>query len=149
MEVVVQTTLRYKYRIAGVFRGYKFSWFLRIRHVPWIFIIANLISHAHAVKRCYSTKIYFTKIYSAKTFLKAFPWKCIPSKYTRYTVCPTMSLSNHILSECIGVVVNLKMISAYTQVMLWFVPPVHIWAHCRGKNINWARLANSLHNYKC
>ncbi len=35
----------------------------------------------HAAKRRYSTKIK-----SVKTFLKAFPRKFIPSKYTRYTV---------------------------------------------------------------
>ncbi len=35
----------------------------------------------HTAKRHYSTKIK-----SAKTFLKAFPRKFIPSKYTRYTV---------------------------------------------------------------
>ena len=34
------------YRIAGIFRGYKCSWFSRIRHVPRTFITANLISHA-------------------------------------------------------------------------------------------------------
>ncbi len=34
------------YRIAGIFRGYKCSWFSRIRHVPRKSITANLISHA-------------------------------------------------------------------------------------------------------
>ena len=38
----------------------------------------NLLSHAcmHAAKGCYS----------AKTILKVFPRKCIPTEYTRYTV---------------------------------------------------------------
>ena len=39
------------------------------------------IACMHAAKRRYSTKIK-----SAKSFLKAFPRKFIPSKYTRYTI---------------------------------------------------------------
>ncbi len=36
-----------------------------------------------------------TKIKSAKTFLKAFPRKFIPSKYTRYTVCGVGVMQQH------------------------------------------------------
>ncbi len=43
----------------------------------------------HAAKRPNSTKIK-----SAKTFLKAFPRKFIPSKYTRYTVEALLALQH-------------------------------------------------------
>ncbi len=35
-----------EYRIAGIFRGYKCSWFSRIRHEPRTLKTANLILHA-------------------------------------------------------------------------------------------------------
>ena len=57
--------------IADVFRGYKYLWFLQIKHVPQTFITANLISHACMLqKSCYSTKIK-----STKTFLKGISAK--------------------------------------------------------------------------
>ena len=70
------------YCIEGIFRGYKCSWFSRIRHEPRTFITVNLIFHACMLQK----RRYSTKIKSAKTFLKAHPRKFIPSKYTRYTV---------------------------------------------------------------
>ena len=62
------------YRIASIFRGYKCSCF-RGLGMNREFNIACMLQ-----KGRYTTKIKF-----AKTFLKAFPQKFIPSKYTRYT----------------------------------------------------------------
>ncbi len=61
------------YRIAGIFRGYKYSWFLLIKRLPQTFIpnIACMLQ-----KGCYSTK----------TFLTVIPRKFIPLKCTRYTI---------------------------------------------------------------
>ncbi len=57
------------------------------------------IACLHAAKRRYSTKIK-----SMKTFLKAFPRKFIPLKYTRYTVtsvkpCPVLYFEVDLLSD--------------------------------------------------
>ncbi len=40
---VRESCLHVLYRIEGIFRGYKCSWFSRIRHEPRTFITANLI----------------------------------------------------------------------------------------------------------
>ncbi len=65
-----------KYRIAGIIRGYKCSWFLLIKHVPQTFIpnVACML----ACKRQ-----NFVTIKSAKTFLTVFP-KFILTKYPLY-----------------------------------------------------------------
>ena len=83
------------YRIEGIFRGYKCSWFTRIRHEPRTFITTNLIFHACMLQK----RRYSTNIKSAKTFLKAHPWKFIPSKYTRYTVHHTPLTAMYMYSE--------------------------------------------------
>ncbi len=92
------------YRIAGIFRGYECLWFSRIRHEPRTFITANLILHAWMLQK----GAYSTKIKSAKTFLKAFPRKCIPLKYTRYMVshgnaCRLACLLYNLIHACIHV----------------------------------------------
>ncbi len=56
------------YRIAGIFRGYKCSWFSRIKACT-----------ANIYNRCKKAAI-------PRKLRKAFPWEFIPSKYTRYTV---------------------------------------------------------------
>ncbi len=66
------------YRIAGIFRGYKYLWFSLIKRLPQTFIPMNLISHAcmHAAER----------LLFHKNLSNGHSSKVIPLKYTRYTV---------------------------------------------------------------
>ena len=70
-----QADLEDEYRIEGIFRGYKCSWFSRIRHEPRTFITANLIFHACMLqKRRCSMKIKSATIYTLE----------IPARYGIY-----------------------------------------------------------------
>ncbi len=64
------------------YRGYKYSWFSRIKHVPRTFITLNLISHACMLQKgCYSTKMN-AKIYT----LEIYP--LYGTVYTYHNVVP-------------------------------------------------------------
>ncbi len=52
----------FTYRIACIFRRYKYSQFLLIKHAPLTFIPTNLISHAcmlHGISHCYVVAMNF------------------------------------------------------------------------------------------
>ncbi len=87
MQVIPFCFLVYilNYRIADNLRGYQYLWFSLIKRVPRTYIPTNLIPHACMLaKGCYS----------AKTFLKVFPRKFIPTKITRYKLSAYLVVSH-------------------------------------------------------
>ncbi len=78
--------------IAGIFRGYKCSWFLRIRHEPQTFITANLILPASGVHAC-SKKALFHENLIRENLSKGISAKM----YTLEIIIPAIRYSSEVV----------------------------------------------------